>query len=199
MHSESRHQATEDESLTRRRFVRGAAAAATAAPLAAGSASAQEGKVQKAALPNTAPKFGSSNYAGMFVKITGYDRDAEMESVGACDFVGRDEDLSAYAATLVDRQGSERESGETTLYGVTSTDAFDAGKVFVVNDTQSCPNAYTTVMLEEVDESSIEVSTGEEGGTGTSSSVPGFGLFAGALGVGTAAAAVAVRARDGDE
>jgi hypothetical protein len=194
MHSESRQDATEDESVTRRRFVRGAAATA-AAPLAVGSAAAQEGTVQKAALPNTAPKFGASNYAGMFLKVTGYDREAEMESVGACEFVGREEDLSAYDATLVDKQGSERESADTTLYGVTQTDAFDAGNVFVVNDTASCPNAYTTVTLEEVDSSSIEVSTGTTGGS-SGGAIPGFDFLAGALGVGAAAAAVAARAKD---
>ncbi|MUV56339.1 hypothetical protein GJ632_01945 [Halogeometricum sp. CBA1124] len=52
-----------------------------------------------------------------------------------------------------------------------------------------------TLQLEEVGSSSIET-PGAAGGSETGSSIPGFGVLAGALGLGAAGAAAAARSDD---
>lgn len=225
MTTEPKADATDAEgssrTLSRRRLVRGVATAGAVASLPAflGGASAQEetegtatpterpteesgtsapeeSVTTQAALPTDAPTFDQSDYTGLFLQVTGYDREADLSGVGKCSFVESQDDLTAFDAEIFETTG-EMPSEPTTLYTATQQGTvIQAGKLFVVNSQTACSSKYVTVGLEEVGASSIETPTPVGGSSG--GSIPGFDAVAGVLGVGAAAAAAAVRSR-GDE
>ncbi|RDI72126.1 hypothetical protein DWB78_10595 [Halopelagius longus] len=161
-----------------------------------GTSAPEEEVTTEAALPTDAPTFDQSDYVGLFVQVTGYDREADLSGVGECGFVENQEDLTAFDAEIFETTG-EMPSEQTTLYTVTQQGTVvQSGKLFVVNSQTSCSSDFVTVGLEEVGASSIETPTPAGGSSG--GAIPGFDAVAGVLGVGAAAAAAAVRSR-GDE
>ncbi|MFC6824002.1 hypothetical protein [Halopelagius fulvigenes] len=211
--------------FSRRRLLRGVVTAGAAASLPAfvGGASAQEGTVTtdnsptepptefpteesgtsapeeevaaEAALPTDAPTFGQSDYTGLFLQVTGYDREADTSGAGRCGFAESNEDITGFDATIFETTG-DRRSAQTTIFAVTQGSIIDSGSVFVINSQNPCPSNFVTVTLEEVGATGIETPTPQ--GTTSGGAIPGFDAVAGVLGVGAAAAAAAVRAR-GDE
>lgn len=161
-----------------------------------GTSEPAEEVAAEAALPTDAPTFGQSDYTGLFLQVTGYDREADSSGVGECGFVGSDEDLSGFDATIFETTG-ERPSEETTIFAVTEGQTIDSGSVFVINSQNSCPSEYVTVTLEEVEAS--DVGTPADPGTETGGSIPGFDAVAGVLGVTAAAAVAALRSRGDGE
>lgn len=197
-----------ERTLSRRRLLAGAASAGAAAatPAFAGTAAAQsdsdETKTTPVALQNTAPKFGNDDYTGLFVQVTGYDREASRQGVTSCSFAGNQENITGYDAHLIDATSDDNPSEPITMFAVTEGTNVQVGKLFVVSEqSSSCSGGYVTAQLEEVGSSSIEVPSADGGsaagsGSGSDSEIPGFGVLAGALGLGTASAAAAARSDD---
>lgn len=187
-----------DDAFGRRRFLAGSAAlgAAAVTPAFAGAAAAQpdsgEDKTAPAAIPDSAPMFGNPDYTGLLVQVSGYDREASTEGVGGCAFVDSEDDLTGYDAEIIDTYNEDHQSEAITMFAVTQAN-IKPGKLFVVNDQEpSCPDEYVRVQLEEIGSSSIETpGEGDGSAGGTGSSIPGFGVLAGVLGLGAAAAAAA--------
>ncbi|ELZ34058.1 hypothetical protein C474_03835 [Halogeometricum pallidum JCM 14848] len=195
MESDFSLDADSDRTLSRRRLLAGTVAAGTAAltPAFADSATAQSGDDEEsvtpsAAVQNTAPTFGNSDYVGLFVQISGYNRDADSQGVGSCAFVQSEDSVTGYDAEMIDTYNDNHESESIVLFAVTQNPV-QPGKLFVVNDQSSCGGGYVSLQLEEVGSSSIE--TPGSTGSGSGSSIPGFGFLAGALGLGAAGAAAA--------
>ena len=184
-----------DRTLSRRRLLAGTAAAGTAAltPAFADSAAAQSGDDEEAATPsaavqNTAPTFGNPDYTGLFVQVSGYNRDADSQGVGSCGFVESEDSVTGYDAEMIDTYNENHQSESIVLFAVTQN-SVQPGKLFVVNQQSSCGGGYVNLQLEEVGSSSIETPGSTESGSG--SAIPGFGFLAGALGLGAAGAAAA--------
>lgn len=192
-------------------FAGGAAAQETESPVAtpseetelptetpteeSGTSAPEEEVAAEAALPTDAPTFGQPDYTGLFLQVSGYDRQADTSGVGQCGFVGSNENISGFDATIFETTG-ERPSAETTIFAVTQGQTIDAGSVFVINSQNPCSSDFVTLTLEEVGAS--DIGTPADPGTETGGAIPGFDAVAGVLGVGAAAAAAAIRAR-GDE
>lgn len=204
------------QTVTRRRLLGGAATAGVAASLPAfvGGAAAQsettgasqtgtaesddtaEPVTTRAALPTDAPTFDQSNYVGLFLQVTGFDRQADATGVGDCNFVGAEDDVTAFDATIFETTG-DRPSEEVTLYTTTQQGTvIDSGSVLVINSQSECSSDFVTLGVEEVEAS--DVGTPADPGTETGGAIPGFDAVAGVLGVTAASAAAAVRLR-GDE
>lgn len=190
-----------EETLNRRRFLTGAASlgAAAATPAfvgtAAGQSESQQNKTTPVAVQNTAPTFENDDYVGLFVQVSGYDREASQQGVGSCEFAGSQEDLTGYDVEMIDTASEANRSEPATMFAVTEGTNVQVGKLFVVNEQSACSGGYVTLQLEEVGSSSIQT-PGAAGGSETGSSIPGFGVLAGALGLGAAGAAAAARSDD---
>lgn len=192
MDSDCSLDADSDRTLSRRRLLAGTAAAGTAAltPAFADSATAQSGDDEEAITPyaavqDTAPTFGNSDYVGLFVQVSGYNRDADSQGVGSCAFVQSEDSVTGYDAEMIDTYNDNHESEPIVLFAVTQN-PIQPGKLFVVNNQSSCGGEYVSLQLEEVGSSSIETP-----GSSSGSAIPGFGFLAGALGLGAAGAAAA--------
>ncbi len=212
-----------DRSATRRRFLRGGAAAAGAAlaPSLAGRASAAAtetptggGNITVAgALPADAPTFGSSDYVGLVLQVGNRTGGADPSGIGSCPFVqtGTAAEEGTYTAIDADKiwaynaEISERGGGSTettTLFSLAQNTTLGPDKRYIINDQQKCGD-YVQVQLEMLSESGqgpeTTVSGGGGGGEGegtTETSTPGFGVLAALGGVGAAAGALAFRGDD---
>lgn len=196
MNSDRSRDADSDRTLTRRRLLAGTAAAGTAAltPAFAETAAAQsddptENKTPPAAIQNTAPTFGNSDYVGLFIQISGFNRDADRQGVGSCEFVQSEDSVTGYDAEIIDTYNDDHQSESIVMFAVTQA-PIQPGKLYVINGQSSCSGGYVNVQLEEVGSSSIET-PGSGGSGGSGSAIPGFGFLAGALGLGAAGAAAA--------
>lgn len=190
-------------SCTRRRLVRGAAGvgAALAAP---GLASAQEttdgpttghdpeGVTTPIAISDSAPTFGYPDYLGLFVQITGYDREIDPSGVGSCGFLKADEKVAGFDAHLIDKKNDEHQSAETTVYAADSNSEIEPGKLFVITKQTKCQGGYVTLLLDGIGASSIDASTPSR----TGSPIPGFGVGAALIAAGGAALGLARRSED---
>lgn len=217
--SESDGRAGNERSSSRRRFIRGVAATGGAATLSAfvGGAAAQseteteaetdrgvdtdsprpdEQVTVEAALPASAPTPGTSDYTGLFVQTTGYNRDVETAGVRSCQFAASDDDITAYDARLFEGGAGEPNVATTTLYVVTRGTSVQPNMVFVINSQDPCSGDYVAVGLEEAGNAAVE--TPPTGGGTTGGAIPGFDAVAGVLGVGAAAAAAALRSNGDD-
>jgi hypothetical protein len=200
MDSDRSRDADSDRTLSRRRLLAGTAAVGTAAltPAFADSVAAQSGDDEEAITPsaavqNTAPTFGNSDYTGLFVQVSGYNRDADNQGVGSCGFVDSEDSVTGYDAEIIDTYNDDHQSESIVLFAVTQN-PIQPGKLFVVNSQTQCGGGgYVNLRLEEVGSSSIETPGSTESGSGSESgsAIPGFGFLAGALGLGAAGAAAA--------
>lgn len=194
MDSDCSRDADSDRTLSRRRLLAGTAAAGTAAltPAFAETAAAQsddptENKTPPAAIQNTAPTFGNSDYVGLFIQISGFNRDADHQGVGSCEFVQSEDSVTGYDAEIIDTYNEDHQSESIVMFAVTQA-PIQPGKLYVIGKQSSCGGGgYVNVQLEEVGSSSIET----PGSGGSGSAIPGFGFLAGALGLGAAGAAAA--------
>lgn len=198
--------------VTRRRLLRGTATAAAAVslPQVVGAAAAQQETTEEsptagtdtddpaepvtaqAALPTDAPTFGQSDYTGLFLQVTGFDREADPSGLGACEFVGSDEEMTGFDARIFETSG-DRPTEEITIFAPTQGTTIESGLVFVINSQSECSSDYVSVGLEEVEAS--DVGTPADPGTETGGAIPGFDAVAGVLGVTAASAAAALRLR----
>lgn len=220
MTTERRTDASESgggQTVTRRRLLRGAATAGVAAsiPAVAGGAAAQEETTAgspteasdtddpaepitaEAALPTDAPTFDQSDYTGLFLQVTGYDREADGSGVGECGFAESGEEISAFDARIFETTG-ERPTEEVNIFAPTQGTTIESGLVFVINSQEECSSDYVTVGLEEVEASSIGTPTPAQATT-SGGAIPGFDAVAGVLGVTAASVAAALRLRGSDE
>lgn len=183
----------EPESVTRRRFLRGTAAAGAVLGAPGFAAAQDESEVTtNVAVQNTAPKFDHPDYLGLFVQITGYDREVETTGVGSCGFLDADAEVAGFDAHIIDRISDDNRSAEATVFAADGNDTVSPGKLFVVNDQTQCEGGYVALSLEEIGASSIDVRT-TEGNGGTGEPIPGFGIGAGLVGLGAAALGLARR------
>ncbi|WP_435123947.1 hypothetical protein [Halobaculum sp. D14] len=164
----------------------GAASAALVAGVGAGTgvAAAQDdtgGDVTtKAAIPADTPQFDNDDYTGMFVHVAGVDDAAATADVGTCPFLGADDEVTAYDATVVDRVDADHPQADTTLYAASGNDDVSAGALFVVNNQQQCGAGTVQLRLEEIGEADVRVS---EEADDAAVETPGFGVGAAVAGL----------------
>ncbi|SEO93027.1 hypothetical protein SAMN04487948_10840 [Halogranum amylolyticum] len=226
--------ATATDGVSRRRLLRAGSAAAAVAgvPALSGLAGAQsDGEDEEkddiytnGVLSNSTPKFGNSDFTGLYLLVEDPQNDPDTTGVSSCDVIESDDRIAAYNATISEKVdvGAESEAEETTLYIPAQDSTVETGNQYVVNSQTDCPGGHTSVKLEQVGSSSIE--TAATNGTGetttvtdtagttddgpvtdepesetTEASSPGFSALTGVLGVGAAGLAALKRAGSGED
>jgi hypothetical protein len=222
--------ATATDDVSRRQLLRasgGAAAVAAGFPAVSGVASAQTDEEDEqdtiytdAVLSNSTPKFGKSNFTGLYLLIEDPHNNPDTTGVSSCSVIESDDRVAAYNATISEKvdTGAQSEAEETVVYIPAQDSTVETGNQYVVNDQTACSGGYTSVRLEQVGASSIETAEGTATGGTTSTteatddgpvtdepesetteaSSPGFSALTGVLGVGAAGLAALKRASGGD-
>lgn len=219
--------ATATDDVSRRRLLRagGAAAAVAGVPALSGLAGAQsDGEDEEkddvytnGVLSNSTPKFGNSDFTGLYLLVEDPQNNPDTTGVSSCDVIESDDRIAAYNATISEKVdvGAESEAEETTLYIPAQDSTVETGNQYVVNSQTDCPGGHTSVKLEQVGSSSIETAsanqtdgttasttettesgavTDEPESETTEASSPGFSALTGVLGVGAAGVAALKRA-----
>ncbi|EJN58280.1 hypothetical protein [Halogranum rubrum] len=216
--------------VSRRRLLRtsgGAVAAVAGFPAVSGLANAQaegeneeqDGITTSGVLSNSTPKFGKSDFVGLYLLIEDPHNDPDTTGVSSCNVIESDDRIAAYNATISEKVdvGSDSEAEQTVIYIPAQDSTVETGKQFAVNSQTECSGGYTSVQLEQVGESSIETAAADESTqtTGTTettesgpvtdepesttdASSPGFSALTGVLGVGAAGLAALRRGRKDD-
>lgn len=231
--TEESRRATATDDISRRRLLRTGSVAATAAiglPAVAGGASAQssEGEDEEqdtiytsGVLSNSTPKFGNSNFTGLYLLIEDPHNNPDTTGVSSCSVIESDDRIAAYNATISEKVdvGADSEAEETVVYIPAQDSTVETGKQFVVNSQTECSGGHTSVKLEQVGASSIETAstnqteettspmettesgavTDEPESETTETSSPGFSALTGVVGVGAAGLAALKRASGGTD
>lgn len=216
--------------VSRRRLLQtsgGVAAAVAGFPAVSGLTSAQaegeneeqDGITTSGVLSNSTPKFGKSDFTGLYLLIEDPHNDPDTTGVSSCNVIESDDRIAAYNATISEKVdvGSDSEAEQTVVYIPAQDSTVGTGKQFAINSQTECSGGYTSVQLEQVGSSSIETAASETGETTTSTtettesgpvtdepesttetSSPGFSALTGVLGVGAAGLAALKRRRKND-
>lgn len=159
-----------------------------------GGASGGTGTVTNVAISQDAPRFGKSDYVGMFLKV-GDEIDAgDTPPVTTCSFFRSDDQLQTLGTTLVSPTVEEI-AQDVRIYARGSDPALTRGKTYIVNNQQSCGGELLQLQLEEtnrapeinevianLNETNGTGGTGGGGGT-TTTNTPGFGVGAAIAGI----------------
>ena len=175
----------------RRAFLGAAAGVLGVGATAAGTARAQDDPITvDTALPSDAPRFGNSDYLGLFVHVAGVNQNASTENV-ACPFAEGDDAVVAYDVTLIDRASEDTPQADSLMFAPIDT-AVEHGKLFIITNQQSCEGDQVQIALEQVGAAefpeAVNTSTptvvGAETTTGTTTTTgPGFGVGAALTGL----------------
>lgn len=172
--------------MSRRRILSAAGGAVAGGALATGAASGQPRVTRRAMIP-LADELAEGDYADLFLHV-GEKTPGELDAstLRNCTFSSwSPEGVTYRQGTLVDHIGDETQRVPSTVYTNEAED-LPTGSLWIINNTEQCPEGYVGLQLEQVG-AAVEGNltgtdaNGDEGGAGAFG--PGFGA------VGVAAAA----------
>jgi PGF-CTERM protein len=166
---------------TRRRFLAGAAAAGaltTGIATTIGRADAQS-VTARLVVAEDAPTLEQDDLTGLLIAVTDQGlTDASDTDVATCEGL-EDDRIISYQLEISNEDSSE--TAEATGFAARDNEAIQPERQFIVSDQEPCGDGWLHLMLEQVTESTIEVT--ETSPSTTSTSIPGFGVGTAVAGV----------------